>query len=51
MEAAIAHWTRQIKGVLKQDPETALKGNKHPNPLVELEFWQNKSDNLNYICQ
>jgi dynein heavy chain len=51
LEQAIAHWTRQIKGVLKQDPESALKGNKHPNPLVELEFWKNKSDNLNYICQ
>lgn len=50
LEQAIAHWTKQIKNVLKQDPESALKGDNHPNPLVELSFWRNKSENLNYIC-
>jgi dynein heavy chain len=51
LEQAISHWTKQIKNVLKQDPESALKGDNHPNPLVELAFWKNKSENLNYICQ
>jgi len=36
--------------VLKQDPESALKGDKHPDPNTEIEFWKNKSDNLNSIC-
>ena len=48
---AIITWTKQIKNVLKQDPESALKGDKHPDPLVEIEFWKNKSDNLNAICE
>lgn len=47
---AIITWTKQIKNVLKQDPESALKGDKHPDPLTEVEFWKNKSDNLNAIC-
>ena len=37
--------------MLKQDPESALKGDKHPDPLVEIDFWKNKSDNLNAICE
>ena len=36
--------------MLKQDPESALKGDKHPDPNTEIEFWKNKSDNLNSIC-
>ena len=47
---AIITWTKQIKNVLKQDPESALKGDKHPDPLTEIRFWKNKSDNLNAIC-
>jgi dynein heavy chain len=50
LEQAISHWTKQIKNVLKQDPESALKGGQHPNPKVELDFWESKSKNLNYIC-
>ena len=37
--------------MLKQDPESALKDGKHPNPMAELEFWKGKSENLNQICQ
>ena len=36
--------------MLKQDPENALKDGKHPNPMAEIEFWKNKSENLNQIC-
>jgi dynein heavy chain len=49
LETAISHWTKQIKNVLKMDPESALKEG-HPDPKIELEFWMNKSNNLNYIC-
>jgi dynein heavy chain len=51
LEGAIVHWTRQIKNVLKQDPESALKNGNHPDPLTEVHFWKCKSENLNSICQ
>ena len=49
LEGAIVHWTKQIKNVLKQDPESALKNGNHPDPLTEVAFWKSKSDNLNSI--
>mmetsp|Transcript_16431 Transcript_16431/g.11591 ORF Transcript_16431/g.11591 Transcript_16431/m.11591 type:complete len:86 (-) Transcript_16431:13052-13309(-) len=51
LETAIIHWSKQIKNVLKQDPETSLKNGNHPDPLTELKFWENKSANLNSICE
>jgi dynein heavy chain, axonemal len=39
LENAINHWTKQIKNVLKLDPENALKKGKHPGPETEIEFW------------
>lgn len=50
LEQALLHWTRQIKNVLKQDPESALKNGNHPDPLTEVAFWRDKSENLNSIC-
>ena len=50
LENAINHWTKQIKNVLKQDPENALKKGNHPDPLVEINFWKDKSENLTSIC-
>lgn len=49
LESSIITWTRQIKNVLKQDPEGALKAGNNPDPLTELEFWKNKAENLNSI--
>jgi dynein heavy chain len=43
LESAIVTWTRQIKGVLKTDPEAALKDGLNPGPLTELEFWEDKA--------
>lgn len=28
-----------------------MKGNNHPDPLTEVNFWKNKSENLNSICE
>jgi dynein heavy chain, axonemal len=50
LENSINTWTKQIKNVLKQDPENALKKGNHPDPITELDFWRNKSENLNSIC-
>eukprot|EP01035_Chromulina_nebulosa_P017813 gene17813-23423_t len=49
LEGAIITWTKQIRSVLKQDPETQLKAGLHPTPDVEIEFWRNKAANLNSI--
>ena len=49
LESAVVTWTRQIKQVLKMDPEHLLKDESNPGPLVELEFWENKAANLNSI--
>lgn len=51
LETAIIHWQKQIKNVLKQDPESSLKDGKNPLPTEEIKFWGNKSDNLNKICE
>jgi dynein heavy chain len=49
LEGAVITWTKQIKSVLKLDPETVLKSGTHPPPLVEVEFWKAKANNLNAI--
>ena len=50
LETALMHWTKQIKVELKKDPENALKNNNHPDPITEVNFWKNKSENLSSIC-
>lgn len=49
LESAIIVWTKQIRLVLKNDPEDLLKKQGHPGPLEELEFWDNQSYDLNGI--
>eukprot|EP00929_Paragymnodinium_shiwhaense_P077081 TRINITY_DN3967_c0_g2_i2.p1 TRINITY_DN3967_c0_g2~~TRINITY_DN3967_c0_g2_i2.p1 ORF type:complete len:4576 (+),score=1729.31 TRINITY_DN3967_c0_g2_i2:93-13820(+) len=49
LEGAVITWTKQIRHVLKQDPEMLLKEGKHPQPNAELQFWRSKSQNLNSI--
>ena len=51
LEGAIITWTKQIRSVLKQDPEFQLKSGMHPTPDVEIEFWRNKAGNLNSIFE
>lgn len=51
LEGAIITWTKQIRSVLKQDPESQLKLGMHPTPDVEIEFWKNKAANLNSIFE
>jgi dynein heavy chain len=51
LESSIITWTKQIKNVLKQDPEEQLKLGFHPTPDVEILFWKNKANNLNSIFE
>lgn len=50
-ETAVVTWTRQIKNVLKAEPEGVLKAGGHPGPLHELDFWNHRRDNLRTIEQ
>jgi len=49
LESAVITWTKQIKNVLKLDPEAPLKAGLNPDPLVEIDFWKSKAANLNAI--
>jgi dynein heavy chain len=51
LEGAVITWTKQIKAVLKQDPEGLLKQGLHPTPDREIAFWDNKAENLNAIFE
>lgn len=51
LEGSIVTWTKQIKNVLKQDPEDLLKQGYHPTPDAEIEFWKLKAANLNSIFE
>jgi dynein heavy chain len=51
LEGAVITWTKQIKGVLKQDPEHLLKQGLNPTPDKELVFWGSKAANLNAIYE
>ncbi|CAE7205816.1 ODA4, partial [Symbiodinium sp. KB8] len=49
LEGAVVTWTKQIKRVLKMDPEAPLKRGEHPTPDVELDFWRTKASALNTV--
>ena len=51
LEGAVITWTKQIKNVLKQDPEMLLKQGMNPTPDIEVEFWKSKATNLNSIFE
>jgi len=51
LESAVIMWTKQIKNMLKMDPENALKRGDHPTPDEELHFWISKAGNLNSVFQ
>lgn len=50
-EGCLITWTKQIKNVLRLDPESKLKQNKNPGPLEEISFWKYKAANLNSIFE
>lgn len=44
-------WTKLIKQVLSRDPDAASgEQDVHPGPLVELDFWDNRAQQLSSIC-
>eukprot|EP00201_Polytomella_parva_P017476 CAMPEP_0175071536 /NCGR_PEP_ID=MMETSP0052_2-20121109/19298_1 /TAXON_ID=51329 ORGANISM="Polytomella parva, Strain SAG 63-3" /NCGR_SAMPLE_ID=MMETSP0052_2 /ASSEMBLY_ACC=CAM_ASM_000194 /LENGTH=4543 /DNA_ID=CAMNT_0016338719 /DNA_START=12 /DNA_END=13643 /DNA_ORIENTATION=- len=52
LESAVVTWTKQIKNVLKADPDAPLKeAGNYPGPMTELKFWNERSTNLNSIYE
>lgn len=50
LESCVVTWTKQIKTVLKADPDEPLKkGGSYPGPEIELDFWAERAANLNSI--
>ncbi|CAL1159620.1 unnamed protein product, partial [Cladocopium goreaui] len=48
LEGAVITWTKQVRYVLKQEPEHVFREGD-PQPDAELRFWQNRANNLNSI--
>ena len=49
LESCVVTWTRQIKSVIKADPDEPLKRGECPGPETELNFWTERATNLNTI--
>lgn len=51
LEGCLITWTKQIKNILKQEPETLLnkRSHAHQGPMEELYFWTSKAKNLNSV--
>jgi dynein heavy chain, axonemal len=49
LESCVVTWTKQIKNVLKSDPDEPLKHGLHVGPETEVNFWTERANNLNSI--
>ena len=49
LESCVATWTKQIKAVLRMDPEASLRAGGHPTPDAELSFWRSKAAHLDAV--
>ncbi|KAM6469113.1 dynein axonemal heavy chain 9 [Liasis olivaceus] len=49
IESAVIEWTHQIQNVLKRESSELLLQGKDPHPKMELEFWKNRYEDLQYI--
>uniref|UniRef100_A0A8C6JKW0 Dynein axonemal heavy chain 17 n=1 Tax=Melopsittacus undulatus TaxID=13146 RepID=A0A8C6JKW0_MELUD len=48
-ESSIIDWSYQIQEALKKDSSEPLLQGTNPSPKVELEFWENRCENLECI--
>ncbi|XP_057572498.1 dynein axonemal heavy chain 9 [Hippopotamus amphibius kiboko] len=49
MESAVIQWSHQVQVVLKRESFQPLLQGENPTPKVELDFWKNRSEDLEYI--
>ncbi|XP_058960986.2 dynein beta chain, ciliary-like [Pocillopora verrucosa] len=51
IESVIIEWTHQIQSVLKRNSAQPLIEGRNPGPLVELDFWRARANNLECIFE
>lgn len=51
IESVIIEWTHQIQSVLKRNSAQSLIEGRNPGPLVELDFWRARANNLECIFE
>ncbi|KAL8567548.1 hypothetical protein ACOMHN_054362 [Nucella lapillus] len=51
IETVIIEWTHQIRDVLKRDSAQPVLEGLNPTPFVEINFWENKTQNLECIYE
>ncbi|XP_006898632.1 PREDICTED: LOW QUALITY PROTEIN: dynein heavy chain 9, axonemal [Elephantulus edwardii] len=49
IESAVIRWSHQVQVVLKRESSLPLLQGENPMPKVELEFWKNRYEDLEYI--
>ena len=49
LEATIMEWSKNIKAILKREPESYFREGRHPSPDAEIDFWNAKEKSLNAI--
>ena len=49
IETVVIDWSHQVHQVLKKDSSQPLIEGLKPGPLVEIEFWKAKCNNLENI--
>ncbi|XP_057356823.1 dynein axonemal heavy chain 9 isoform X5 [Manis pentadactyla] len=49
IESAVIQWSHQVQVVLRRESSQPLLQGENPTPKVELEFWKNRSEDLEYI--
>lgn len=49
VESAIMDWTHQIREVIKSNSDSPLNEGLNPGPMVEIDFWVAKANNLSCI--
>jgi dynein heavy chain, axonemal len=51
IETVVIDWSKQIDEILKKDSSQFLLDGSNPDPLVEIDFWRSKTDNLSNIFE
>ena len=51
IESIIIDWSHQIQNVLKRDSAQPLLEGTNPGPIVELDFWKARAENLECIFE
>lgn len=51
IESIIIDWSHQIQNVLKRDSSQPLLEGTNPGPMVELDFWKARAENLECIFE